>query len=455
MAALRSTRDLGLTPDYEGKVRDMFDLGDRLLIVATDRISAFDVIMDDIVPGRGVVLNVMSLAWFKRFADVVPNHVITADPTEFPAPFAAHAAHLGGRSVLVRKADRFDVECVVRGYIAGSGWKSYRQDGTICGHVLPAGLKLAEQLPEPIFTPATKAEEGHDENIDFDRMAGVVGAEHAAGPAGHRHEAVRRGRGLRPAPGRDPGRHQVRVRAGGRPHHPHRRGDDPRQQPLLARGRAPARGRSRRAGTSRSCATTWRPWTGTTRRRRRALPAEILEKTSPALPRGPGDPVPGGGGRMAQRTCERRAPRPAERDRQDGPRGPGRSPAEPRLRAGRLGRHRPAPARGRLRGHRRERADRLPGDLRGAGQDPASGGARGHPRAHPRGLRRDGRAGHRAHRPGGGEPLPLRGRPGPAARTRPRRWSRSTSAGPPCCGRAAKNFAAGHRGAPIPPATPN
>ncbi|HPF69652.1 MAG TPA: phosphoribosylaminoimidazolesuccinocarboxamide synthase [Candidatus Krumholzibacteria bacterium] len=179
MAALRSTRDLGLVPDYEGKVRDMFDLGDRFLIVATDRISAFDVIMNDIVPGRGVVLNVMSLAWFKRFADVVPNHIITADPAAFPAPFAAHAAHLGGRSVLVKKAQRFDAECVVRGYIAGSGWKSYRQDGTICGHVLPAGLRLAEQLPQPIFTPATKADEGHDENISYEEMVPIVGAAHA------------------------------------------------------------------------------------------------------------------------------------------------------------------------------------------------------------------------------------------------------------------------------------
>jgi phosphoribosylaminoimidazole-succinocarboxamide synthase len=106
--------------------------------------------------------------------------VITADPAQFPAPFAAHPEHLGGRSVLVRKADRFDVECVVRGYIAGSGWKSYRQDGTVCGHVLPPGLRLAEQLPAPIFTPATKEEEGHDENIPYARMVGIVGAGHAA-----------------------------------------------------------------------------------------------------------------------------------------------------------------------------------------------------------------------------------------------------------------------------------
>ena len=152
MAALRSTRELGLKPDYEGKVRDMFDLGDRLLIVTTDRISAFDVVMDDVVSNRGAVLNVMSLAWFERFAGIVPNHLVTADAREFPAPFAAHADRLGGRSVLVRKAERFDVECVVRGYVAGSGWKSYQADGTICGQRLPEGLRLAEQLPAAIFT---------------------------------------------------------------------------------------------------------------------------------------------------------------------------------------------------------------------------------------------------------------------------------------------------------------
>ena len=180
MAALRSTRDLGLTPDYEGKVRDMFDLGDRFLIVTTDRISAFDVIMNDVVPGRGVVLNVMSLAWFQHFADVVPNHLITADAREFPAPFNTHAEALGGRSVLVHKADRFPVECVVRGYIAGSGWKSYQQDGTICGHQLPAGLQRAEQLPQALFTPSTKEDEGHDENIPYGTVVEMIGADDAA-----------------------------------------------------------------------------------------------------------------------------------------------------------------------------------------------------------------------------------------------------------------------------------
>ena len=180
MTALRSTRDLGLRPGYEGKVRDMFDLGDRFLIVTTDRISAFDVIMDDLVPDRGTVLNVMSLAWLDRFAKMIPNHVITADPLEFPEPFSGHAHVLGGRSVLVRKAERFPVECIVRGYIAGSGWKSYQKDHTICGHELPEGLELAGQLPEPIFTPSTKADEGHDENIPYQDVVEMIGDEHAS-----------------------------------------------------------------------------------------------------------------------------------------------------------------------------------------------------------------------------------------------------------------------------------
>ncbi|PID79728.1 phosphoribosylaminoimidazolesuccinocarboxamide synthase [bacterium DOLZORAL124_64_63] len=180
MGALRSTRDLGLNPDYEGKVRDMFDLGDKFLLVATDRISAFDVIMNDVVPGRGVVLNVMSLAWFQHFADQVPNHVITADVKRYPAPFNQHVDALAGRSMLVHKADRFDVECVVRGYIAGSGWKSYQRDGTICGQPLPTGLQRAQKLPKALFTPSTKEDEGHDENIPFSKVEEMIGPEDAA-----------------------------------------------------------------------------------------------------------------------------------------------------------------------------------------------------------------------------------------------------------------------------------
>ena len=179
MGTLRSAEELGLRPDYSGKVRDVFDLGDELFIVSSDRISAYDVIMDEVVPGRGVVLTVMTLAWLQRFPDL-PNHLVTADPRAFPAPFSDHADDLGGRSVLVRKAERFDVECIVRGYIAGSGWRSYQDDCTVCGHVLQAGLQLAQKLPEPLFTPSTKAESGHDENITFAEMTDIVGSEVAA-----------------------------------------------------------------------------------------------------------------------------------------------------------------------------------------------------------------------------------------------------------------------------------
>jgi phosphoribosylaminoimidazole-succinocarboxamide synthase len=179
MGALRSTTDLGLEPDYTGKVRDVFDLDDKLFIVSTDRISAYDVIMEQVVPGRGVVLTVMTLAWLNRFPDV-PNHLITAQPQEFPEPFRSHGASLGGRSLLVHKAQRFDTECIVRGYLAGSGWRSYQRDRTICGHTLPEGLELAQKLPAALFTPSTKADTGHDENIDYQAMVAIVGAEVAA-----------------------------------------------------------------------------------------------------------------------------------------------------------------------------------------------------------------------------------------------------------------------------------
>lgn len=179
MRSLRSTTELGLKPDFRGKVREIFDLDRELLIVATDRVSAYDVVMDDVVPGRGVVLTVMTLAWLERFRDV-PNHLLTADAAAFPARFRALADDLGGRSMLVRKADRLPIECVARGYLAGSAFKSYRAEGAICGVALPPGLALAQRLPEPIFTPATKADEGHDENIDFAAATALVGAADAA-----------------------------------------------------------------------------------------------------------------------------------------------------------------------------------------------------------------------------------------------------------------------------------
>jgi len=171
-SALTSTKAIGLEPTYSGKVRDIFDLGDTLIIVSTDRISAYDSILPEPLPGKGVLLTQITLGWYEHFRDV-RTHFISADVDEFPEPFRGRR-ELAGRSMLVRKADRFDVECVVRGYITGSGWKEYRQSQSVCGIKLPAGIVESQQLPEPIFTPATKADEGHDENIDFDRMCTIV-----------------------------------------------------------------------------------------------------------------------------------------------------------------------------------------------------------------------------------------------------------------------------------------
>jgi phosphoribosylaminoimidazole-succinocarboxamide synthase len=158
-----------------GKVRDVYDLGDRLVIVATDRISAFDWVLPTGIPDKGRVLTGLTLFWLDYLN--VPNHLLGTDVAAMGPAFAAHAAELTGRSMLVRKARVVPYECVVRGYLAGSGWKEYRRQGTVCGIPLPAGLRECEALPEPIFTPATKAESGHDENVSFDVMARDVGAD--------------------------------------------------------------------------------------------------------------------------------------------------------------------------------------------------------------------------------------------------------------------------------------
>lgn len=168
----------GIKKLRSGKVREVFDLGDTLLFVATDRLSAFDVILPDPIPHKGAVLNQLSAFWFRRF-DFVRNHMITDDIEKFPRELASYHHELVDRSMIVRKAQPLPVECVVRGYLAGSGWKEYQQSGTICGMKLPAGLQLASQLPEPIFTPSTKAEEGHDENIDMKECARLLGDEMA------------------------------------------------------------------------------------------------------------------------------------------------------------------------------------------------------------------------------------------------------------------------------------
>jgi len=179
VAAVVTETHLEGLPVRRGKVRDVYDLGDRLLIVATDRISAYDVIMPTPIPDKGRLLTGLSLWWFDFLADITPNHLITADVAKMPAAVKAHADILRGRSMLCRKAKVFPVECVVRGYLAGSGWKEYQARGTVCGVKLPAGLKQCSPLPEPIFTPSTKAEAGHDENISFEQSCDAIGREAA------------------------------------------------------------------------------------------------------------------------------------------------------------------------------------------------------------------------------------------------------------------------------------
>ena len=182
MSSILTTTDLpGIQRVASGKVRDVYavhddKLGELLLIVATDRISAFDCILPQGIPGKGRVLTQMSLFWFDFLRGIVPNHLVTADVNAYPAPLHDFRDRLEGRSMLVRRCRMEPVECVARGYISGSGWKDYKRTGAICGIPLPAGLRESDPLPEPIFTPATKAETGHDENISFEAAAAYCGA---------------------------------------------------------------------------------------------------------------------------------------------------------------------------------------------------------------------------------------------------------------------------------------
>ena len=162
-------------PCRSGKVRDVYDLGDRLAVVTTDRVSAFDWVMSSGIPGKGRILTEMTRFWLDWLK--IPNHLISDQLEDLPTAFREQAETFRGRTMLVRKAEVIPIECVARGYLAGSGWKEYRQSGTVCGIPLPAGLREASQLPEPIFTPATKAESGHDENINFQQMSAIVGAD--------------------------------------------------------------------------------------------------------------------------------------------------------------------------------------------------------------------------------------------------------------------------------------
>jgi phosphoribosylaminoimidazole-succinocarboxamide synthase len=173
MSVIQETNFPGIKPAVRGKVRDIYDLGDKLLIVATDRLSAFDVVMPTPIPDKGKVLNQISLFWFDLLKDIVPNHVLSS--TEFPAPYDKFRDQLTGRAMLVKKTQPLPIECVVRGYLSGSGWKEYQSTGKVCGIALRSGLVESDKLPEPIFTPATKAASGHDENIPFERAAEMIG----------------------------------------------------------------------------------------------------------------------------------------------------------------------------------------------------------------------------------------------------------------------------------------
>ncbi|MGE5653782.1 MAG: phosphoribosylaminoimidazolesuccinocarboxamide synthase [Bacillota bacterium] len=175
-----NTDFLKLPLKAKGKVRDIYDLGDHLLMIATDRVSAFDVVLPNGVPHKGQVLTKLSEFWFGKLAHIVPHHLVTTRVEEFPAELHVHHEQLRGRAMLVKKAEVVPVECVVRGYLAGSGWKEYKQSQTVCGIPLPAGLRESDQLPAPIFTPAAKNNVGHDENITFERMIEMVGQDLAA-----------------------------------------------------------------------------------------------------------------------------------------------------------------------------------------------------------------------------------------------------------------------------------
>jgi phosphoribosylaminoimidazole-succinocarboxamide synthase len=179
--AVWQTRLAGLPEPRRGKVRDIYDLGDSILLVATDRLSAYDHVLKPAIPGKGRVLNQLTAFWMDRLAGVVSNHLIASEVDDFPAELERHRDELEGRAVLVRKAKVIPFECVARGYLAGSAYKEYRASGTACGIPLPAGLERASELPRPIFTPATKAESGHDENIPFETLADALGAETARG----------------------------------------------------------------------------------------------------------------------------------------------------------------------------------------------------------------------------------------------------------------------------------
>lgn len=218
---------IDIKPDAQGKVRDLYDLGDKLLLVASDRISAFDYILEDEIPYKGQVLTQLSCFWFDLLSDVVDNHLISADVADLPEQFKPYADKLAGRFMLVKKANMFPVECIVRGYLTGSGLKDYQKTGAVCGIQLPEGLVNSSKLPETIFTPSTKAEIGdHDENISFEQCEKLIGARRRCSHPRPDHQGVRNGCKPREGARHNHRRHQVRVRRVRRQDHPGRRGSD-------------------------------------------------------------------------------------------------------------------------------------------------------------------------------------------------------------------------------------
>ncbi len=175
MKAITNIQIPGVPPIKQGKVRDIFDLNDTLLLVASDRISAFDCVLPQGIPDKGAILTQMSKHWFEVLPEAQPHHMITTEVSEFPSPFKEQTQQLKNRSMLCKKVEPFRVECVVRGFLSGSAWKEYQNNQTVCGIRLPSGLRESEELPKPVFTPATKNDEGHDENISFDEMVVIVG----------------------------------------------------------------------------------------------------------------------------------------------------------------------------------------------------------------------------------------------------------------------------------------
>ena len=176
--AVFETNFASLGPKQQGKVRDMYDLGDCLLLIASDRISAFDVVLPEGIPGKGHVLTQLSKFWFEQLwqeDDLVPHHLMTMDPNKFPKSCQAYSDLLAGRSMIVEKAEPLPVECIVRGYVSGSAWKEYKNQGTVCEQSLPTGLRESDKFPDPLFTPSTKATEGHDENISYEKMEVIIG----------------------------------------------------------------------------------------------------------------------------------------------------------------------------------------------------------------------------------------------------------------------------------------